>query len=133
MAHFAELDENNIVTQVLVVDNKTVDDLPFPESESIGAAFLTGLFPGTTWVQTSYNATFRVRYAGVGYTFISNAGSYGVFMNPQPYPSWSWNTETFHWDPPTALPADGKAYRWDEDKTSWVPVVPSANPVTVIG
>ena len=69
MAHFAKLDENNVVLEVLVVSNDALGNLPFPESEPVGVEFMNSLFPGTNWKQTSYNASFRGCYAGIGYTY----------------------------------------------------------------
>jgi hypothetical protein len=69
MAHFAKLDENNVVLDVLVVSNDALSNLPFPESEPVGVEFMNSLFPGTNWKQTSYNASFRGCYAGIGYTY----------------------------------------------------------------
>lgn len=67
MAHFAKLNENNVVLQVIVVNNEVLQNLPFPESESIGVAFCQSLFGAdTVWKQTSYNANFRTRYASIG-------------------------------------------------------------------
>jgi len=71
MAHFAKLDANNVVTEVIVINNAVVEDLPFPESEPLGVAFCQSLYGAdTVWKQTSYNGNFRVRYAGPGYTFV---------------------------------------------------------------
>ena len=109
MAHFAKIDENNIVTQVLVVDNSV---------EHRGADFLANdLGLGGTWIQTSYNNNFRKQYAGVGFTYDS---SNDVFIAPQPYPSWSLD-ENFDWQPPTPRPEEGFWF-WDEDSLSWVEV-----------
>ena len=70
MAHFAKLDANNVVTEVIVVNNAVVEDLPFPESEPLGAAFCQSLYGAdTVWKQTSYNANFRGIYAGIGDTY----------------------------------------------------------------
>lgn len=70
MAHFAQLDANNVVTQVIVVNNSVIEDLSFPESEPLGVAFCQSLFGiDTVWKQTSYNANFRGIYAGIGYTY----------------------------------------------------------------
>ncbi len=80
MAHFAKLDENNVVLEVLVVSNDALGNLPFPESEPVGVEFMRSLFPGTNWKQTSYNASFRGCYAGIGYTY--NAES-DEFIPPQ--------------------------------------------------
>ncbi len=80
MAHFAKLDENNVVLDVLVVSNDALGNLPFPESEPVGVEFMRSLFPDTNWKQTSYNASFRGCYAGIGYTY--NAES-DEFIPPQ--------------------------------------------------
>jgi len=70
MGHFAKLDDANVVTDVIVVSNETLSNLPFPESEAVGVAFLTEWSGGyTNWKQTSYNANFRKNYAGIGYTY----------------------------------------------------------------
>ena len=120
MAHFAEINENNIVTRVLVVDDKYADD---------GQNFLSNtLNLGGTWIKTSYNTLGGVNnreggvplhknYAGIGYTW-DGIG----FAAPQPYPSWSLNSDTYLWEAPVARPVDNKFYRWDEDTTSWVEI-----------
>ena len=129
MAHFAQLDEHNIVLQVIVVSNDTIDNLPFPESEPIGVAFCQSLLGADTrWAQTSYNANFRYNYAGIGYTFEPVANPNGAFIPPKPYPSWLLNTNTFQWQAPVPYPNDGKDYYWDEATQSWVlsPVQPEA-------
>ena len=70
MAHFAQLDANNVVTEVIVINNAVVEDLPFPESEPLGVAFCQSLYGAdTVWKQTSYNANFRGVYAGIGFTY----------------------------------------------------------------
>lgn len=121
MAHFAQLDEHNIVLQVIVVSNDTVDNLPFPESEPIGIAFCQSLLgPDTRWAQTSYNGNFRYNYAGIGYTFDPTPTPNGAFIPPKPYPSWLLNTNTFQWQAPVPYPNDGQMYYWDEATQSWV-------------
>lgn len=70
MAHFAQLDANNVVTQVIVINNAVVQDLPFPESEPLGVAFCQSLYgTDTVWKQTSYNNKFRGVYAGIGFWY----------------------------------------------------------------
>ena len=126
MAHFAEVDQNNVVTQVIVVGNDTIDDLPFPESEPVGVAFCQSLLGAETrWAQTSYNANFRYNYAGIGYTFDPAPAPNGAFIPPKPYPSWLLDTNTFQWQPPVPYPTDGGIYTWDEDTQTWIPVPPS--------
>ena len=122
MAHFAQLDENNVVTQVIVVDNKDTSDANGVEKESIGVAFCERLLGGT-WKQTSYNANLRKNYAGIGYTF--NAGI-DAFVPPKPYNSWVLNEITAQWEAPVDMPEDAgtgeppKRYNWNEETTNWV-------------
>lgn len=112
MAHFAQIDENNIVTKVLVIDQETVN---------------TGLFGDpSTFIQTSYNThggehklggtPLRKNYAGVGYTYDKQRDA---FYAPQPFPSWTLNEESCLWEPPTPMPNDGKLYNWNEETLSW--------------
>ncbi len=115
MAHFAELDDNNVVKRVIVVANEDTADANGVEKESIGVAFCERLFGGT-WKQTSYNANFRKNYAGIGYTYDANLDA---FISPQPYPQCFLDTETCQWNCP---PLDGKTYTWDEAEQSWVEV-----------
>jgi len=125
MAHFAQLDENNVVTQVIVVSNNELLDANGVEREELGIAFCQRLFGGN-WKQTSYNSNFRKRYAGIGHTY--NA-EHNAFIPAKPYNSWVLNTEELNWEAPVPFPADGgmgedkKRYAWDEDTTSWVEVV----------
>lgn len=121
MAHFAQLDENNVVLQVIVIDNKDTADANGVEKEHIGAAFCEKLLGGT-WKQTSYNGTIRKNYAGIGYTYNE---SIDAFVAPKPYASWVLNEETARYEAPTAMPTDadaqaGEYYRWDEETTAWV-------------
>jgi hypothetical protein len=116
MAHFAQLDSNNVVTQVIVVGNSDTADANGVEKEHIGAAFCERLFGGN-WKQTSYNGSIRKNYAGVGYTY--NV-SLDAFVPPKPYASWVLNNDTAQWDAPTPMPTDDKKYSWDEATTSWV-------------
>jgi hypothetical protein len=116
MAHFAELDDNNIVKRVIVVDNAVCSDARATESEIIGQAFCQQLFGADTrWVQTSYNGSKRFNYAGEGYTFDK---ANDAFIAPQPYPSWSLN-DKFQWEAPVPYPDDGQMYVWNEETTSW--------------
>ena len=118
MAHFAQLNETNLVIEVIVVNNATIDDLPFPESEPVGVAFCQSLYGANTiWKQTSYNGNFRANYAGYGYTYNL---ALDAFVPPQPYPSWILNTNTVQWEAPVPYPTDGQMYVWDEATLSWV-------------
>ena len=138
MAHFAQLDSNNVVTQVIVVSNDDTSDSNGVETESIGVAFCQKLLGAeTNWKQTSYNNNMRVRYAGIGYSY--NA-SLDAFVTPQPYASWTLDSGTADWVSPLgaapALTAEeteaGKYYSWDEDAyqadntTGWVLTSPPA-------
>lgn len=120
MASFAQLNESYLVTEVIVINNETIDNLPFPESEPVGVAFCQSLFgTDTIWKQTSYNANFRKNYAGVGYNYDPVLDA---FIPPQPYPSWLLNTTICQWEAPVPYPNDGKRYKWDEATLSWVEV-----------
>ena len=114
MAHYAQLDANNVVTQVVVIDNRDTADANGVEKEHIGAAFCERLFGGT-WKQTSYNGNIRKNYAGIGYTYRSDIDA---FVAPKPFPSWILNANA-QWEAPVAMPTDGQMYSWDEATTSW--------------
>jgi hypothetical protein len=116
MAHFANLDENNTVTQVIVIANRETCDAAGVEKEHIGAAFCERLFGGT-WKQTSYNGNVRKNYAGIGYTYNADIDA---FVPPKPYASWILNNDTAQWEPPVPMPDDGEKYSWDEATTSWI-------------
>jgi hypothetical protein len=120
MAHFAELDANNIVQRVIVISNADIIDGDGVEQETLGIQVCHNIYGAdTTWVQTSYNNNFRKRYAGVGDKFVADAD---LFYNPvAPYPSWSLD-ENYDWQPPTPMPDDGNLYIWDEDSLTWVEI-----------
>jgi hypothetical protein len=115
MAHFAELDQNNIVLRVIVVHNNDCLDADGNESEMVGAGFCAKLFGGN-WKQTSYNGSIRKNYAGIGYIYRPDIDA---FVAPQPYPSWSLDSDA-KWQPPVPHPTDGKMYSWDEATQLWV-------------
>ena len=115
MAHFAKLDENNIVTEILVVNNDVLLKADGTESELKGKQFLNNLFGLATWKQTSYNGNFRKQYAGIGYSYDKTND---VFIMPQPYDSWTLNVN-FDWQPPTPMPIDDNIYNWNEETTTW--------------
>jgi len=125
MAHYAQLDENNIVTQVIVVSNDDCTDANGNEVESIGVAFCQKLLGAeTNWKQTSYNNSIRVRYAGIGYSYNAELDA---FIAPKPFASWVLNEETADWVSPVgAAPALTEAevtalsyYTWDEENGEW--------------
>jgi hypothetical protein len=103
MAHYAMLDENNVVTQVIVGRNEGEEGVDW-ESYYGGK-------------RTSYNGKIRKNYAGVGYIYDSTRDA---FIPPQPFPSWVLNEDICLWDAPTPIPTDGQLYNWDEATTSWV-------------
>lgn len=122
MSHFAQIDENNIVTQVIVAEQDFID------SGLVGDP--------TRWFRTSYNTrggvyyipntntpdpdqskAFRKNYAGIGFFYDPVLDA---FIPPKPYPSWLLNTVNCYWEPPVPYPTDGKKYIWDEATQSWV-------------
>ena len=119
MAHFAKLDENNTVLDILVVRN---EDLDSSNEEASGIAYLTNLFGGI-WKQTSYNNNIRKNYASIGFTYNQNLNA---FISPQPYPSWILNEITCKWEAPIPMPTveidDKFTYTWKEETTSWVKI-----------
>lgn len=118
MAHFAQLNEGNLVTQVIVVANQDTADKDGVEKEAIGIEFCKNLLGGR-WVQTSYNANIRKNYAGIGYKYDAELDA---FIPPQPYASWTLN-EDAQWEAPVAYPTDDERYTWDEDTISWKKLV----------
>lgn len=121
MAHFAEIDADNVVVRVLVVPDV---------QENRGQEYLADdLGLGGTWKKTSYNTQggvhvnggtpYRKNYAGIGYTYDA---ARDAFIPPKPFASWTLNEDTCNWDAPVAMPTDGKMYRWDEATTNWIEV-----------
>jgi hypothetical protein len=134
MAHFAQIDSNNIVTQVIVVADADTADAQGNHMESIGIAFCQRLIGGN-WKQTSYNTQggvhtnggtpLRGNYAGIGYTYDT---LHDVFYAPQPFSSWTISAPNWTWTPPVPYPTDvgtpeaPKRYNWDENNKTWVEV-----------
>jgi len=110
MAHYAFLDENNVVTEVItgIHETELIEGL-VPEE-------WYGNFRGQRCVRTSYNNNIRKQYAGVGFIYYEVAD---VFIVPQPFESWSLD-ENYDWQAPIDYPADGKLYSWDEANQVWV-------------
>ena len=118
MAHFSQLNDSNIVIKVIVVSNSVIDNLSFPESESIGIDFCKSLYGNNTiWKQTSYNGTFRKNFAGIGFLYDETRDA---FIPQKPYNSWILNENTCVWEAPTPCPNDGNIHTWDEETVSWV-------------
>ena len=122
MAHYAFLDENNIVTEVITGRNETELIEGITDWEKA-----YGDYRGQKCVRTSYNTLGNVHtlggtplhknYAGIGYSWDGTG-----FAAPQPFPSWALNKDTYVWEAPTPMPTDDKIYNWDEATTSWVEV-----------
>jgi len=116
MAHFAKLDENNVVISVHVVNNNVLDS-GGSEDPQKGIDFLNELHGNATWIQASYNKNIRKNYPGVGFTYDSTRDA---FIPPKPYESWILNEDTCHWQPPTPCPPyDGNVFIWNEETTAW--------------
>ena len=111
MAHFAELDDDNIVLRVLVTDNND-------QHGDEGYQWLLDNLGGR-WVQTSYNARIRKNFAGIGFTYDEERDA---FVPPQPFASWTLDENTCRWVPSTPYPADGGPYAWNEDTLDWIDV-----------
>ena len=99
MSHFAKIDKDNIVTQVIVAEQD------FINSGAVGDSFL--------WIQTSYNHGFRKQFAGIGFTYDKTNN---IFISPQPFASWTLDA-SFDWQPPTPMPDDGKFYMWTKNES----------------
>ena len=122
MAHFVKLGKGNVVTQSIVVNNDVF------ETEQEGVDFINSLYgtPNDVWKQTSYNTwmgehklggtPFRKNYAGIGYKYDEDRDA---FIPPRPYPSWSLNEDTCHWNAPVIYPDDGNSYDWNEETQAW--------------
>jgi hypothetical protein len=120
MAHFAEIDENNVVLRVHVVNDSDTQDENGNEIESIGIKFCEDTWGGR-WLQTSYNANMRKNYAGIGYVYVEEDD---VFIPAKPFDSWSYDSEIQDWNSPTPIPTfdieENQKYLWDEEEQEWV-------------
>ena len=120
MAHFAEIDLNNIVLRVNCACNQDIANNGGEQSEQAAQHFAT-VSPlsqnGVKWIQTSYNNNFRKQYAGKGYIYDSVKD---IFIKPQPYPSWSLDANN-DWQPPISYPQnnDNQYYSWNENNKTW--------------
>ena len=122
MAHFAKIDTNNIVTEVIVIDNQDIL-VEGVEVESKGVEFCRRLFGADTkWVQTSYNNKFRKQYAGLGYIYDEPLD---IFIEPKSYDSWVFNATTLNWESPIPMPSIPEGYIaiWDEEDQEWYTVL----------
>jgi hypothetical protein len=109
MAHYAFLDSNNIVTEVIVGKNEGEDGIDWEQ--------WYGEFRGQNCKRTSYNGNIRKNYAGIGYTYDVQRDA---FIAPQPFASWVLNEDTCLWNAPVLMPTDGQNYIWDETTVNWV-------------
>lgn len=116
MAHFAQLDSDNLVVNIIVVSNNELQDENGTEQESKGIEFCNTLIQGT-WVQTSYNASIRKNFAGIGYYYDD---SRDAFIPPKPFASWVLNENTCLWEAPVEKPDNTNIYIWDESTLSWI-------------
>jgi hypothetical protein len=116
MAHFAKIENNRYITEVIVVDNSMLLDENGAESEQKGIEYCKNLLGGE-WIQTSYNGTFRKNFAYIGGQYDTERDA---FIPPRPFPSWLLNEETCQWEAPIPYPDIDKLYRWDEDQLCWV-------------
>ena len=111
MAHYAFLDENNIVTKVIVGIDET------ETIEGLNTETWYGNFKGQVCKRTSYNGNIRKNYAGIGYTYDTGRDA---FIAPKPFNSWVLDEATCRWQAPTPKPNDGNFYNWNEETLSWV-------------
>lgn len=119
MAHFAQIDSNNIVTKVIVISNDVLLDENNLEQESLGQQYISNVLNmDGNWLQTSYNDNFRKHFAGIGWTYDADND---VFIEPKEYDSWILN-DNFEWEAPVAMPErrEGYGYFWDEDNLQWI-------------
>lgn len=128
MAHFALLNEDNIVQQVVVVDDSfLIDPDTGEEVEANGIEYLIGLGVNDgTWIQTSYSGRFRHRFAGIGMVYLPDLD---VFLWPKPYPSWVLNTTTYEWESPVPRPDEPYPFLWDEENLKWILDLPTPDEI----
>ena len=115
MAHFAKI-ENDTVVSVIVISNDDCNGGEFPSSEPVGQAFIASIGLSGVWKQTSYSASFRNYYAGIGFKYFANTDK---FVPLQPYPSWTLDANN-DWQPPTPKPEGN--YYWNEAELAWVAI-----------
>jgi len=118
MAHFARLNENNVVIDIHVVDNINLLDENNVEQELLGKEYLKTIWGEHKWVQCSYNSNFRGMYPGIGFWYLEDSDR---FIAPRPYPSWTLDGG-FNWQSPVAPPAleNNQSANWDEENQAWV-------------
>lgn len=118
MAHFAKINDSNLVTDVIVIHNNELLDENNVEQESLGAAFAKTILGDGKYIQTSYNDAFRNQFAGIGFTWDSDND---VFYEPSPYPSWVLDSN-YNWQAPVSRPQDSSydhEWTWNEANQTW--------------
>lgn len=116
MAHFARIDENNIVTEVIAVNDRQIVNAYGAEDPELGEEYCKQLFGGR-WKQTSYNSNFRLHYAGIGFSYREDLD---VFVPPQPYSGWTFDDGLLRWIPPIPAPVDADDRIWDDETKTWL-------------
>ena len=116
MAHFTKLNNDNIVTEILVVGDGDILKADGTQSELKGKQFLNSLFGTATWKQTFEDGSSRKNYAGIGYTYDFGRDA---FIPPKPFPSWLLDEPSCLWKAPVEYPDDGDKYSWDEENQEW--------------
>jgi hypothetical protein len=119
MAHFAELDDDDMVVRVVVVEDNKCLAGDGSESEEVGASYCSSILGGR-WIQTSYNSRIRKNFAGPGFRYDADLDA---FIPPRPFPSWTLDEQACQWFPPIPFP-DGDGYYWNENSASWVDAPP---------
>jgi hypothetical protein len=117
MAHFAKINTNNIVEKIIAIDNNDCCGGTFPDGEICGQNFIQSLGLDGTWKQTSYNNSFRKKYAGIGFLYDQNKD---IFISPKPFDSWVFDNSEQDWVAPLPFPNDGNKYDWNENDQEWV-------------
>jgi hypothetical protein len=134
MSHFAQIDENNVVQQVLVIDQAEVDTGNWGDPaawiqtsyNTLGGVYYT---PGTNTPDTDQSKAFRKNYAGIGYFWLQDGPSGEGFAPPQPYPSWTLDSFSYLWQAPVPMPDGQGQCLWDEATLEWVCDAPVTIPV----
>jgi len=116
MAHFARLNNENIVEDIVVVNNNVLLDENGVEKEKLGIDFCRFLYNYDNFKQTSYNGNFRKNYANIGYTYDE---ARDAFIPPNRIKGWVLNEETCLWEAPVPMPSDGKDYTWNQESLEW--------------
>lgn len=116
MAHFARLNNNNIVIEIITVNDNDCCGGIFPSSEPCGQQYINSLGLDGIWKQTSYNNNFRRTYAGIGYFYNPDLD---IFIEPQPFSSWAFDTASQTWQAPKPIPDSDNVYYWDESVLDW--------------